>query len=224
MNKCKQCNVYITDDVKVCPLCNGALENTGSGKSAKKYPNVHHKRKKLSLFLRIFLASAIVVETILVTINYYLGHETWWSFFVGLCLAYAYFLMRFALAQSGSGRWRTVAGTLLTAMLIIAMDIGTGYDTWSTNYVLPIALGILNTLSIVLIFTKRNQWQSFMVVQLTLIAITALSLILIPLGIITKPIVIVIVLIYTVLTFVSTVIIGGSKALTELRHRFHINR
>ncbi|NLY82849.1 MAG: hypothetical protein GX078_08865 [Clostridiales bacterium] len=224
MNKCKQCNVYITDDVKICPLCNSALENVSSGDGIKKYPNVHPKRKRLSLFLRIFLAASIVVETILVTINFYMGHETWWSFFVGLYLAYAYFLIRFAIAQSGSGRWRMVAGTLLTAILIIAMDINTGYEAWSTNYVFPISLGLLNTLSIILIFTKRNQWQSFMVVQLTLIAITALSLILIPLGIITKPIVIVIVLIYTILTFVSTVIIGGSKALTELRHRFHINR
>ncbi|MBK5254345.1 MAG: hypothetical protein JJE03_07825 [Peptostreptococcaceae bacterium] len=224
MNKCKHCNVYITDDVTRCPLCNSALETVDGDDTKIKYPDVHPKRKKLSLFLRIFLASAIVVETVLVTINYYSGHETWWSFLAGLCFAYAYFLMRFAIAQSSSGRWRIVIGTLLTAILIITMDAGTGYDAWSTNYVFPVSLGILTTLSIALIFTKRNQWQSFMVVQLTLIAIAALSLILIPLGIITKPIVLIIVLMYTILSFISTLIIGGSKAQTELRHRFHINR
>jgi len=224
MKKCNECNIFIQDNNKICPLCHGALETVEGTNSINQYPNVHPKLKKLSLFLRIYLALSIVTETILITINYYTGHETWWSPFIGLYLLYGYFLMRFALVKSGSGRWRTVIGTFLIVFLIITADISNGYDGWSVNYILPIALGILNTISLYLIVLRRNHWQTYLVFQLTLLGISLISLILIPLNIITNPMIIVLVNIYIALSFVSVTIIGGNKAFTELRHRFHINR
>jgi len=224
MKKCNQCNVYIQDNNKICPLCHGALERTEGKDSINKYPNVHPKIKKLSLFLRIYLASSIVLETILITINYYNDHETWWSLFIGLYLLYGYFLMRFALVKSGSGRWRTVIGTFLTVFLVITVDISNGYDGWSINYILPIALAILNTLALIFVILKRNNWQTYLVFQLTLLSISLMSLILIPLNIISYPMVIVLVNIYIALSFTTVAIIGGNKATTELKHRFHINR
>ena len=224
MKKCNQCQVYIQDNNKICPLCHGALERIDGNTSINNYPNVHPKRKKLSLFLRIFLALSIVIETILITINYYTGHETWWSPFIGLYLLYGYFLMRFALVRTGSGRWRVVTGTFLIVFLVITADMSNGYDGWSVNFILPIALGVLNTLSLVFIVIRRKNWQSYLVFQLTLLGISMLSLILILLNIITYPMVIVLVNIYIALSFITVTIIGGNKALYELKHRFHINR
>lgn len=227
MKKCNQCGVYYTDDSNICALCHCALgvsDDVTAGYSSQPYPAIHMMMKQRGLFLRILLSAVIVIEAVLVTVNVYTNSNSAWSLYTGIYLLYTYLLARFAVFQNGSGRWRIITGTLLTAWVIFAIDCSNGYNGWSINYFFPIAFGLLNILVIILIFVRRNIWQSYLVVQLTLIALSGVSFLLIPLGIMTKPKISVIVFIMSVLCFTVTVIMGSRKALAELKRRFHINR
>lgn len=227
MKNCKQCGVYFADDSNICPLCHCALtlcDNNAEAFVAQGYPTNHMIMKQRSLVLRILLSAVIVTEAILIIVNIYTESRSAWSLFTGIYLLYTYLLARFSVFQNGSGRWRIITGTILTALLIFAVDTSNGYSGWSINYFFPISFAVLDIMVLVLILVRKDVWQSYLVVQLTLIAMTGVGLLLIPLGLMTRPKVSILVFIMSVLCFTVTVIIGGQKAREELKRRFHISR
>ena len=87
MARCNQCKVEIRDNVSVCPLCGCVLDDVTEQKN--RYPNIRHKDRKIDLVTRIYLFAALLVEALLVYLNFTNFHGIYWSAITGGAFAYA---------------------------------------------------------------------------------------------------------------------------------------
>lgn len=223
MNRCKYCGVKIMDPVPVCPLCNCALEQEDEEREFR-YPNVHFKQQKLHLVLRIYLTGAILVEALLIYLNFNWHQDYLWSLIVGAALFYAYYVMRVSVSHTAGYQTRVIGLTFFSTIYVILIDIVAGFHGWSVNYVLPGSIIFMNLSVVILIFINRRNWQSYLMLQIGLVFSNLITLILFQIGLITKPGISLIAGAVSLGTFLSLFIIGDRQARDELKRRFHIRR
>jgi len=72
-----------------------------------------------------------------------------------------------------------------------------------------------------IIFNRRN-WQSYLSFQLAMVVFSIVPVLLSVLGLVTAPMLSYVAAAMAVFSFLGTVIIGGRRATTELKRRFHI--
>lgn len=221
MSKCRQCGVTVRDDVPVCPLCKCVLDEDAQAES--KYPDIWAKNYVLKLIIRIYLFAAIVLEAILIAVNYFYFQGTYWSVVVGVILAYIYLTLAYTVSYSRAGyRMKIIVGVACGVLLLLVIDRVLGNYGWSMNYAFPAALLLTDAVILGFIFCNRRNWQSYLSFQLAMIVFSFIPVILSVLGLITAPVLSYVALAVAVFAFLGTVIIGGRRAATELKRRFHI--
>lgn len=220
MSRCRQCNVEVLDETERCPLCNSVLEPTVEVENM--YPNVRVMVKKMMLLSRIYLFVAILVEALLITINYYTTSETWWSIITGLILFYGYMVIRFAILGKTGYKAKTIILTIIAILVMVAIDFLAGYHGWSVNYVLPSGIILIDFAILLLMMVNRRNWQSYLMWQIFMILCSLVPVILAVVEIITEPFLAGIAMAFSVFLFLGTVIIGDRRARVELYRRFHI--
>ncbi len=220
MSKCYHCNVTVLDDRETCPLCRGVLEMSGETKLS--YPNISMKRRKLELTRRLISFFAITAIIISLYIDYHTKNSLDWSLITtgGIILFLAVFLV---ITNPASGyRKRLFVPFCGAVIYIFFIDFVTGYSGWSANYVFPGAMFLLNFVLIMLMIINRRSWQSYMIYQLAGVLVGAIPILLIYMGIVTKPLLSELSFGSSVLLFVGTLLIGGRAAHVELQRRFYI--
>ena len=220
MARCKQCNIEISDHVSVCPLCNCVLEDVQETENM--YPDIRFKDRKLNLLARIYLFLALLVEGLLIYLNIISFRGIYWSVITGGALAYLYLTMRFAVLHNAGYKTKIVVQTLFGIVYLIAIDWALGYRGWSLNYVLPSGIILVDVFIVVLMIVNSRNWQSYMLFQLFMILWSLIPMLFIEIGIVSAPLMSVIALISSICLFVGTFIIGGRRASTELKRRFHV--
>ena len=220
MSRCRQCNIEVLDETERCPLCNSVLDPTVEVENM--YPNVRVMVKKMMLLSRIYLFVAILVEALLITINYYTTSETWWSIITGLILFYGYMVIRFAILGKTGYKAKTIILTIIAILVMVAIDFLAGYHGWSVNYVLPSGIILIDFAILLLMMVNRRNWQSYLMWQIFMILCSLVPVILAVVEIITEPFLAGIVLLFFVFFFLRTLIIGDRRARVELYRRFHI--
>lgn len=220
MGYCKQCKVKINDPVSVCPLCHCAVKKEGD--EFWRYPEVGIKMKKMQLALRIYLAAAVVVQIVLFYLNTKIWTDMQWSLWTATTFVAVYVGMRMSISNRTGYRSRTIGLTVFATAYIVLIDYELGFQGWSVNYVLPASIILLNIAVIVMIFVNMRNWQSYLIVELFLVLCSGIPMLLIGLGVATETMLPHIAIFFSIGLFVSTVIVGGRKAKTELKRRFHI--
>ncbi|MCI5874933.1 MAG: DUF6320 domain-containing protein [Roseburia sp.] len=220
MSKCRKCNIEILDETERCPLCNSVLVQTMELENM--YPNVRIKARKLMLISRIYLFCAILLEVLLVYINVVTDSRTWWSIITALSFVYVYMLIRFAILGTSGYKSKVIVLTLIAVLIAVASDFVNGYQGWSVNYALPSGILLIDLGILVLMFTNRRNWQSYMMWQILMILFSVIPLVFSLVGIATAPFLGELSFVASVLLFVGTLIIGDRRARTELKRRFHI--
>lgn len=221
MSKCKQCKVIVHDDIPVCPLCRCVLDVDGEAEF--KYPDIWSKNYVLKLINRIYLFAAIVLEAVLIAINYTHFHGTYWSVIVGVVLAYIYLTLAYTVSYSRAGyRMKIIVGVAGAVLLLLVIDRVLGNNGWSMNYAFPAALLLTDVVILVFIACNRRNWPSYLSLQIAMIFFSLIPILLNVLGLITAPSLSYVALAVAVFAFLGTVIIGGPRAAAELKRRFHI--
>ena len=221
MSKCKQCGVFVRDDTGVCPLCKCVLDTDGEAEN--KYPDIWAKNHVMKLIIRIYLFVAIVTESLLIYLNYYYFNGLYWSVIDGVVLAYIYLTLAYTVSYSRSGyRMKIIVGVAGAILLLNVIDHVLGNNGWSIDYALPAALLAVDVTVLFLIIFNRRNWQSYLSFQIAMILLSLIPVILNLLGYVRVPILAYLVLAVAVFLFLGTVIIGGKRATTELKRRFHI--
>lgn len=221
MSKCRQCNVEIRDHTQVCPLCKCVVEQAGAPEN--RYPDIRFIARKLNLAVRIFLFLAIIMEVLLVYLNIRNYDGIWWSVITGAGFAYLYFVARFVVLNDNAGyRSKFLTLTFLGILYVILIDYIIGYHGWSVNFVLPGGLLFVDLFILVLMFVNRRNWQSYIMLEICMIFLSAVPLFLMWLGIVTETFISGFDFAVTVLLFVGTLIIGDRRARSELKRRFHV--
>ena len=220
MSRCRQCNIEILDETDRCPLCGSVLEHTVDMENM--YPDVKVRARRMMLLSRIYLFVAIVVEAVLVVVNYYGEFETAWSLVTGLILFYGYLVVRFAILGKTGYIEKTIVLTMIAILCLIAIDFVSGYKGWSVRYVFPAAIIAVDAVILILMIFNRRNWQSYIMWQLFMILCSFVTIILYWVGVIYVPYLALIALGTSVFLFLGTLIIGDRRARVELKRRFHI--
>lgn len=220
MAKCNQCNIEILDNVAICPLCSCVLEDVEECENM--YPNIRHKDRKLALLSRIYLFVAILLEALLIYLNSTHFHGIYWSAITGGAFAYIFLTMQFAILHNAGYRAKIIVQTVAGILFVVLIDWALGYQGWSLNYVLPAGILLVDVAIVILMIVNSRNWQSYILFQLFMIVWSLLPILLFKLGIVTQVVVGVIALSISLCLFVGTWIIGGRRASTELKRRFHV--
>ncbi len=221
MSRCQNCNVEIWDHSDYCPLCKCVLEG-GGGDQAASYPNARVAIRRFRLLENLILFASIVVESVLVLINYWTDTHILWSLIAGLVLFYGNVVLRLAVVGRSGYLFKSLSLIFIGVLTLLGIDYLTGYGGWSLDYVLPSGILFMDLGIIVLMIVNRRNWQSYMMVQILAILVSILPLVLLALGIIRFPYLAVIAMLVSVLLFLGTLIIGDRRARTELKRRFHL--
>jgi hypothetical protein len=229
MGYCKTCKVKILDDTDRCPLCGSVLKNDGdetdlNGPISRTYPDIFAHKKKLNLTLRIVGFLAIAVSLVSIFLNYNLNGGLkgfYWSLIVVGSLLYAFSILRLIAIEAGYIR-QMLSGTIGGVLLVVWIDVLTGFHRWSINFVLPGSMLLVDLAFIIFMIINRKNWSGYMLYQLFMIVIALIPLILILTHVVTHPIVSEIAILSAILVFLGTLILGGAAARTEIQRRFFL--
>ena len=218
--KCNHCGVYILDQTDRCPLCNAVLEGDATGRQT--YPNIVEKLRKISIALRILMTVWIIAMAVLGIITYYVPGMLQKTLTVGVISYYVLFMIWLMSKPNFGYMKRIYAAIIVGVVVVISLDWILGYRGWSLDYVLPAGLILLDVALIILRLINRKNWQSYMVHQLTVIFLGIIPALFIYFGWIRHTYVAVAAIALSLLLFLSTLIMGGREAQTELKRRFHV--
>lgn len=221
MSKCQQCHLEIKDDTVVCPLCQCVLETTAL-EAENYYPNVRIITQKWQRLVRVYVFLAIVLESVLLYLNYTVLEGAHWPLVTGVVLFYGFVLLKFALMNDFAYKTKAIILIIIAIGCIILIDILTGFDGWSLNYFLTGGIILLNSGIVVAMFVNARNWQSYMMIELMTIVWSIVPFILYATGLLTNMIMSQVAFAYSVFLFLGTILIGGKKASTELKRRFHV--
>ena len=220
MSKCRNCNVEILDETEFCPLCHSVLEQTEELENM--YPDARMKTQKMKFATRLYLFCALVVEFLLIVIDFHGENQVHWSVLVGLGLLYVYTVLRYAVLGKSGYRAKTIVLVLLAVLITVAVDFITGYRGWSVDYVASGGILLVDVIIIALMIWNRRNWQSYIMWQITMILFALIPAVLYLIGLEHNFIMAFLPLIVSVFLFIGTLMIGGRRAGQELYRRFHI--
>lgn len=221
MNRCQKCNVIIRDDTDRCPLCQHVLLSDGEPVE-NHYPDVIGMTKRFLFLENLFFFLSIMVECLLIVINYYTKSDAPWSLVVGLIFIYVNVAFRMSVIGKFGYMFKTVSLVILAVVILLGIDYLTGYKKWSLDYVLPGGILAIDLVLLILTLANRRNWQSYMIPQLFTILLCLIPIVLQAVGIIEFPYLVWIALAASVFLFLGTLILGDQRARTELKRRFHI--
>jgi hypothetical protein len=188
----------------------------------ERYPEAWVVVRRFHLLENIVLFLSILIEAVLILINYLVTPFFVWSAIVGLILIYANVVLRLAIIGKSGYLFKTISLVLFAIVILIAIDYLTGYRRWSLNYVMPAGILLMDVGILVLMVVNRRNWQSYMMVQLITILLSLVPVILLAVGEVTFSWLAVIACAVSVFIFLGTLIIGDERARTEMKRRFHI--
>lgn len=221
MIKCKQCNVTISDNTAVCPLCQCVV--SGEREAAiNEYPDVWLKQRRIKHFCNLILVAVLIAGVALAVVNLACHHESWWCLIPIAAMTYTYVVFRLIFVSRKGYRWKTFVPIVLALILMLIIDIETGFHGWSLNYVFPSGILVTDLIIIILMLTNLKNWQSYMVMEIVTVAVSLIPMLLWITGLITNPVLGIIALAVSASLFVAAFILGDRTARGELKRRFHI--
>lgn len=208
------------DNTHTCPLCHRVLAQQGEG-GRNTYPDARVAVRRFRFMENLLLFLSLVVETILIFIDYTIGRDIDWSLVVGVALIYANMVMRLAIVGKSGYMVKTISLVILAILALLGIDYLTGYHKWSLEYSYPSAVLLLDVGILIVMIVNRRNWQSYMMVQLLNILLSLIPIILLAMGVIHFQYMAITALAVSVFIFLGTLILGDERARSELKRRFH---
>ncbi len=223
MAKCRQCNVTISDNTTVCPLCQCVVtRESGRQHRLNEYPDVWFSERKIKHACNLILVGVLTASAILAIVNFAFSRDSWWSLIPITAMGYAYAAFRVIFVSRKGYRWKTFVPLALALILMLVIDIESGFYGWSLNYVFPSGILVTDLIIVILMLTNLKNWQSYMIMEIVTVAVSMIPMILWMAGVITRPLLSVVALAVSASLFVTALILGDRTARGELKRRFHI--
>ena len=221
MNKCSNCNVIIMDATDVCPLCHQVLNGEKSA-CYNMYPDVKDTSRKYRMLENIVLFLSVVAVIISLTVDYMTEGPIGWSLIVLLGVFYGNVMIRLAIVGKSGYRFKTISMVVLAILVLWGIDYLTGNRGWALSIIFPAAILLVDIAILILMIVNSRNWQSYMMLQIFTILLSAIPLILIAVGIIKWKYMALIAMGASLFIFLGTLIIGDRRARNELKRRFHV--
>lgn len=227
MSKCKRCNINVLDYSLTCPLCNGVLDQENEkiehfDSKSVMYPDISPQIKKMKLIIKIIVFACVLIEPVLILINYLTYKKVKWSLITGVAMIYTCFTIIHFFRNHSSHRLQMMVQAFCIMLLSVLIDFFLGYTGWSMDYAIPCTIMALDVAIIVFMIFDRNNWQSYILLQVYAMAISLLISILIFTDLFHWPLLMFIADAVTIISFGATLLFGDKRATTELKRRFRV--
>lgn len=221
MSRCNNCNLQIADETDFCPLCQKVLTKDET-QNYNMYPDVWIASRKIRLVENIILFLSIVTFSITLSIELLGFNHLIVSIIEGLILIYINVILRLSILGKSGYMFKIVSFIISALGLLFSIDYLTGYREWSVNYVIPIGIIIMDAIIVFLMIFNRRNWQSYMMMQIMTLILSAISMIFVVFGQISNISLCLVAFAASGFLFLGTLIIGDKRARTELKRRFHV--
>lgn len=237
MSKCVRCSIEILDNSMVCPLCNGVLESEAdieridgshdleteqSGFGSVMYPDIEPAMKKIKFVIKLFVFLSVIVESVLILINYLTYNGFKWSIICGVAMVYMCFTVVYSFQHNRGHRSKILVQMLGAMALAVCIDFIIGYNGWSVNYAIPSAIILVDAAIMILMLVNLSNWQSYIMLQIAMLVISCMFLILVFVGIVDFPLLTIIAVAVSGIMLFATLVFGDRKAVNELSRRFRV--
>ena len=241
MSKCRRCNIDVLDHSLSCPLCNGVLEydpvkdpesekdfldhSQGTGEKSKSvmYPDITPAMRRMRFVIKLTIFCSIVVEGVLILINYLTYSKVKWSALCGIGLAYACFSLIYSFRHNKSHRKKMLVQAIFIMPVLVLVDYILGYTGWSIDFAIPCVIAMLDIAILVLMIINTENWQSYILLQVYIIIICVILTILMLTGKFFKhDFFMIIADVMSALLLGGPLVFGDRPATTELKRRFHV--
>ncbi len=189
---------------------------------SRMYPNIEPAMKKIKLVIKLFIFISVLVEAVLILINYLTYKGVKWSLICGAALVYLCFTVCYSFQKNAGHKSKMFAQMVGAIILAILIDFALGYTGWSLNYVTPIAIMLFDVTILVFMIINSNNWQSYILLQVAMLIVSVIFAILAAVGVVKWPLLTIIAAIVSALILIATVVFGDKTAVTELSRRFRV--
>lgn len=220
MARCNTCGLEILDETQVCPLCQAILENTEPMENL--YPDARVRMRRLLLLSRIYLFCALLTAGLLVFIDWNTPGSLRWSLIAVLGLLAGYFVLRHTIVGRSGYREKLVLLVAAAVLVCVGIDYIIGFRGWSLHYALPGGILLVDGGILLCMLINRRSWQSYITAQLSAVFCSFLPILLKLWGLMEGIYMVALPLLVSAVLFLGTVLMGGRRAVTELKRRFHI--
>ncbi len=219
MKTCPKCKIHVGGNPDTCPLCQSTLIGEGA---APFWPVIEPKARRISMLYKILAFVLLTVCVICVTIDLLLEGDFHWSVIVVLCTLAFLAILRLALRRYQSVPRLLFQLLLAVSIVAILCDVYIGYTGFSINWVVPILCMVTLTVNFVLALVKKTLAENGLVYLLLNILVGVVPYLLLFLFHGGLPLVWVLCLVESILTFLGLVIFKGRTLSMELQKRLHM--
>ena len=231
MYKCTNCNIFIKDERKTCPLCHKVLDDMSEDEIASAearfgkvngYPNVRERDKKIRFVLRLILFVFIVMEAAAVLINYIVTPQYRWSAISAVALVYFYICIYYWVKRDAGFALKLGLQIVVTGLVIYLIDRFTGNRGWAVEWVIPGIILLGDAIVFFFMMLNRQMWYSYLVLLIFLTACSAGVMVLYITKHIDNFILPIICISLSFVSLMATIIFGDKEFSREMSRRFHI--
>ncbi|MFI3324964.1 MAG: DUF6320 domain-containing protein [Clostridia bacterium] len=175
MNRCNNCNVLLYESEKKCPLCKSKISSISqTNVEYPEYKNIIQEKSPLKN-LPLFVSSTIILICLYINIFTYDPGEIFWAFIVTSSVLYIFLSYKLARTKTKKYGSKILYAYLFLSAFLFIIDLITGFNLWSLNYVLPfLTIAVTVYLTALAIRNKRGFTEYFAYI-LAVLAIDVVS-------------------------------------------------
>lgn len=219
MKKCKFCNINITDDNNVCPLCKKRLES--SSITYQTYPIIANI-KKYNIAINIMVIISIVAIFTCILVNLLTSRHFLWCILCIIGIIYSWITTMYSIKINTNIASHVLLQCICISIITIIIDFIIGYSAWSLNYAIPIILQVSNITMLILLIITHKKYFKYIIYQLILTFLSIFPLIFYEIGLSSAILPISITIWISLITLILSFILAKNQIKSELIRRFHI--
>ncbi len=221
MKYCKNCMVNVTQDSKMCPLCQNELIDKG-GELEQEYPQIERIIKKHSIVIKVFMFLSFLAVILCCAANYLFHFDVLWSIIVAVGVICMWVSLSVIFKKRHNIPKLILWECVLFSLSAVILDFLSGFRLWSITYVMP-AFIIVSLLSMWTVASVMNiKLRDYMTYMLIDILLGIVPFIMLCLNNVSDPFPSVMAVVASVITFIAIFVFNYKSLKEELKKRFHI--
>ncbi|MBO4390826.1 MAG: hypothetical protein J5825_08210 [Lachnospiraceae bacterium] len=231
MNRCSHCKIVIYDERRTCPFCHSVLQDIPEQEEAElsaafgepsPYPDLVKKSREVRFFMKMLLLAMILVEIVLIYINYFITPGLLWSVLTGVNLLYLYLFLYYWIYKDSGFAYKIGNQLILTMILTFFIDYFTGMHNWALPWAIPGLILVGDGLAFALMVINRSRWTSYLLFLMMMLVCCIVLLALVLFGVIQNGILVGITFVITGFYLLAVLVFGERSFKREMKRRFHV--
>ena len=227
MTKCKSCGVSVDKALSHCPLCHRKFDTQTNNIISEWYPTYEvgngelNSKKYRSLINKTVWFISILACCALSFINAFVTKEPIWCHIVIIPIIYVAFTITHTICSRAHLGLKILFQVVAISGLLIAVDVQSGFQRWSLNYVFPFLIMAATFLTSIIMAIRKTHLGELVefIVALILLSLFPIHLYIYQVTNIIWPALLA--EIFSIITIIAFVTFSKNEFLGEIKSRFH---